>query len=232
MNYGNPKLQSLLAAEYVLGTLHGTARDRFETLLIREPGIRDAVEYWQTRLNPLAETVAPAFPSRHVWKKIRTRIRARDSVRSRVLNAVWGNLDFWRGFSLASVILIVGYLVAAPDAPVTRTTTSYIAVLQDDRARPMMVASMGHDGRTLKVDMLGDDNTTAEEVMQVWCVPKDGGKPMSLGLLTTKQGVFELSIDQLKGLHKAAEIAISIEPMEVAPAEAPTGQIMYRGVMI
>lgn len=234
MNYSDPKLQSLLAAEYVLGSLQGAARHRFETLLLQEPGLRNAVEYWQYRLHPLAENVKPIQPPKKVWRTIRARIRSRRAVGEPWWNILWSSLDFWRGFSLASVLIIVGGYLVSPGFQESKeeSLVQYVAVLQDDRARPMMVASMARDGRSLLVDMLGEDSTGDDKVMQVWCVPKDGGMPMSLGLLTSKQGVFELSLEQLKGLHKASEIVISFELMEVAPAEIPQGQVMYRGVMI
>lgn len=229
MNYSDPKLQSLLAAEYALGGLHGLVKRRFEKLLLRKPGLRDAVEYWQNRLNPLAENVAPVVPRDRVWKNIRIAIR-NNNPRSNWLKTRF-NPDFWLGFATAAVVSIVSYFVATPDIPVSEKP-SYVAVLQDQQARPMMVASMGHGGQTLQIDMLSGNSTGPDQVMQVWCVTKPGGKPMSLGLLTSKQGVFRLSEEQLRQLHNATEILISFEPMENAPAEQPSGPVMYRGTMI
>ncbi len=54
MNYARPELRDRLAAEYVLGTLHGGARRRFQRLLQQQPELRDAVEFWQRELMPMA----------------------------------------------------------------------------------------------------------------------------------------------------------------------------------
>lgn len=229
MNYSDPRLQSLLAAEYVLGGLHGPVKRRFEKLLLREPGLRDAVECWQNRLNPLAENAIPVPPREQVWKNIRTAIR-NDSPRSGWVKARF-NPDFWLGFASAALILTVSYFIVTPNIPVSEMP-DYVAVLQDQQARPMMVASMGQGGRTLQIDMLAGDSTGPDRVMQVWCVTRQGGEPMSLGLLTSKQGVFRLSPKQLQQLHQATEILISFEPVGVAPAQQPTGPVMYRGTMI
>jgi anti-sigma-K factor RskA len=59
MNYGDPRLRAMLASEYVLGTLHGRARRRFERLLGEDAGLRVTVEAWQNRLTPLAEALPP-----------------------------------------------------------------------------------------------------------------------------------------------------------------------------
>ena len=40
MKYDQPELQMKLAAEYVLGTLQGKARTRFEKLLPQDSGLR------------------------------------------------------------------------------------------------------------------------------------------------------------------------------------------------
>ncbi|HEX5055802.1 MAG TPA: hypothetical protein VFX02_04820, partial [Gammaproteobacteria bacterium] len=93
MNYSDPTLQSLLAAEYVLGSLHGAARRRFTALVAREPGLRRELEYWQRRLNPLAETLPLRKPRAQVWRNIQNRIRG-GSRRPPAL--VWNSLVFWR----------------------------------------------------------------------------------------------------------------------------------------
>ena len=41
MNYNNPELRDVLAGEYVLGTLRGKARARFERLLAMDASLRD-----------------------------------------------------------------------------------------------------------------------------------------------------------------------------------------------
>ena len=47
MNILSPALSDPLAAEYVLGTLHGAARRRFAQLLYAHPGLRQAVADWE-----------------------------------------------------------------------------------------------------------------------------------------------------------------------------------------
>jgi anti-sigma-K factor RskA len=54
------ELREHLCAEYVLGTLRGAARRRFEHWLAVDAGLRRAVSEWQDRLSPLAG-IAPAL---------------------------------------------------------------------------------------------------------------------------------------------------------------------------
>jgi anti-sigma-K factor RskA len=68
MDYSRRDLADRLAAEYVLGTLRGRARSRFEALLPAHPALRDAVAQWEQRLVPLAANVKPVEPSAAVCR--------------------------------------------------------------------------------------------------------------------------------------------------------------------
>jgi len=60
--YNNPQLREKLAAEYVIGTLRGRARARFQALLRYDPGLRAIVVEWEARLSPLAAAAAGIAP--------------------------------------------------------------------------------------------------------------------------------------------------------------------------
>ncbi|HSS69271.1 MAG TPA: hypothetical protein VLQ46_01310, partial [Casimicrobiaceae bacterium] len=59
MNLRTPGRSDALAAQYVLGTLRGRARERFERLAHSDSGLGDAVRQWEERLVPLAEELPP-----------------------------------------------------------------------------------------------------------------------------------------------------------------------------
>jgi len=100
MNYADPELRSRLAAEYVLGTLSGGARRRFERLLSGDRDLHGLVEGWETTLSPIAEQVVPVVPPAHVWEEIDRQIApgaaaAPKSAAGR--DRLWDNIGFWRG---------------------------------------------------------------------------------------------------------------------------------------
>src|SRR5450755_4127736 len=96
MDYGRSDLADALAADYVIGTLRGGARRRFESLLPAHAELREATRAWHERLMPLTATVAPVQPSSDVWRRISDRLdrRKRESEGS-----TWQRLSFWRGLS-------------------------------------------------------------------------------------------------------------------------------------
>lgn len=64
---GKSELISQLAAEYVLGTLRGPARRRFERQLSTDPAVAAQVEFWRIHLNELGR----ALPAAEVPLEIR-----------------------------------------------------------------------------------------------------------------------------------------------------------------
>ena len=67
MNYQNARLRRLLAAEYVLGTLRGPARRRFERLARGDAALRAEQYFWEARLGQLLGAVTPVVPAPNAW---------------------------------------------------------------------------------------------------------------------------------------------------------------------
>ena len=78
MKYADPRLVDHLASAYVLGTLTGGARRRFERLQRDRVDVQLAVAQWEYRLGQLAGPVRALRPSPRVWQAIaqRTHIQA------------------------------------------------------------------------------------------------------------------------------------------------------------
>ena len=70
MNYTKPELLDALAGQYVLGTLKGLARKRFQRLLLSSSKAREAIFMWEQNLNNLASAITPQAPSDSVWENI------------------------------------------------------------------------------------------------------------------------------------------------------------------
>ncbi len=68
------KKSDLLAAEYVLGTLGKSARDRVAARLPQDPDLQAAVAAWEARLAPLAVSDAEIAPPASVWAGIEAAI--------------------------------------------------------------------------------------------------------------------------------------------------------------
>src|SRR5579862_2172100 len=75
MNYEQADRLEQLAGAYVVGTLRGSARARFQRAYGGSPRVRAAVRRWEDRLMPLLRGVVPITPGAQVWEAIARRTR-------------------------------------------------------------------------------------------------------------------------------------------------------------
>lgn len=59
-----------LASQYVLGTLEGRARRRFEAVMARRPQARERVRHWESQLLRLGQALPGQAPSAALWDRL------------------------------------------------------------------------------------------------------------------------------------------------------------------
>lgn len=227
MNYSDPNLRQILAAEYVLGSLHGAARLRFERLLARDPELRRLVEEWQEDLAPLAQETRAVAPSPRVLEAIRRRIDGKDSV--------WNRLGFWRGVSLAGVAAAAVLAIATTLLmlrPPAAVTPSYVAVLQTPAAQPVLVVTGYRNPFRLKTEPLALPVPPAGQVWQIWAIEKETKTIRPLAVAApSAPAQLALSNEAWQLVRNAHSLAVSVEPAGVAPTK-PTTALIYSGLCI
>ncbi len=227
----NPALVERLAAEYVLGSMRGGARRRFETLLAQHATMRRTVSEWQDRIMPLAQFAPAVTPPPAVWQRVEAHLG--------LASASWwqhmlAKLSFWRNLSLvssafASVLLAV--LLLKPEAAMT----SYVATLENDQAQTVALVTGDLRKQELRVKLLNAPKLTTEQTLQLWAVPKEG-KPRSLGLLA-QQSVSDASLRFPLPANMAPQnvplLAISLEKKGGSSnPDGPTGPILFKGAWL
>ncbi len=222
MDYGRHELADRLAAQYVLGTLAGPARRRFETLLPAHPALRAAVADWQRRLYPLAAQVKPVQPAPQVWQRIQTRLFATGQAAAAEPAPVgwWQRLGLWQGLAGAALAGVVGLSVVLNQPPPVQAPI--VVLLSANTAAGAVpasfVASLSPDGRALVLRPVNSPTLTAAQALELWAVPAQGA-PRSLGLVSATQGATVLRAGLLQG---TAAFAVSVEPAGGSPTGAPT----------
>jgi anti-sigma-K factor RskA len=224
MNYLEPDRLDALAAQYVLGTLSWAARKRLARLARGNETVAAALQAWETRLLPLAESLPPVAPPQRVWPAILDRIRGQ-----RESHSMWANLGLWRGLTLAgfatAVALAVVLLAPRPETPIE----TLVVVLAGQDARPALLVSGDRSGRTLTVKAIAPIQPAADRVLQLWALPEQGS-PRSLGLIPAS-GVVRLDLPAAAGLalQNIPALAVSLEPRGGSPTGLPTGPVLYSG---
>lgn len=246
-----PQLQDRLAAEYVLGTLRGPARARFQRMLRADASLRLAVEAWQSRLAPMAAAVDPVQPPKRVWEGIAARTAGPASATAYASSAggLWNSLAFWRNLGLvtsgAAAALLAAVVVFAPDPPapapppqIVRVPAkdiqaAYFAVLSDPKTqKAVLLVAAARDSDQLVVKRLDASIVVAEKSLQLWALPP-GRAPQSLGLVAFEEKhTLKLKAVADESLGSVPTLAISLEPRGGSPTGAPTGPVLYTGPCI
>lgn len=232
MNYKDQTLREILAGEYVLGTLRGAARRRFEDLMRRDPGLREQVEFWEGRFNLLAEAVSPVTPPERVWTGIEERIG--DTGRGR--GGIWNAVGFWRGLALAASGLAVALMVYVGLRPAPEAPPAGVAVLADEARQAAWTVTLVVDDRQvkrLKVTALPAVAPKPDRSYELWLLPEGGTAPVSLGLLPEAgSAVLAVPGKAAPALSRASALAVSLEPRGGSPTGAPTGPVLYQGRLL
>lgn len=227
MKFESPDLRNALAAEYVLGTLRGRARQRFTRLLEVDSALGEIVSRWETFLTPLAEGIRPVEPPSRVWEQIEKRISRRAPVQA--TESWWESLAFWRNWGLAAsglaAALLVAFLVVRPEPPVQ---PAMVAVLSTPENVPRMIIE--HRKNELMVKVVKPWSNLTKEDLELWVIPTQGA-PRSLGVVSyDKDSHIKLANLDLK-LADGAAFAISKEPKGGSPTGAPTGPVLCSGAI-
>ena len=212
MKSANRELVDRLAGEYVLGTLRGRARRRFERWLL-SPQVGAIVKAWEDRLSGLEPALRGVTPPPAVWRGIETRLELKKLARAPAM----------RWLALAASLMFFALL-------------GVFALRQFGTPPVTQQAYIEADAQTIywRVELLGDNREVSIHVHQVhdlpagkshelWVLPANGGAPVSLGLLPhTGDHHRVLTAAQHAALAGAKTIAVSLEPAGGSPNGSPT----------
>src|SRR5262245_35257934 len=227
-SYKSPELRDKLAAEYVIGTLRGRARARFQSLMRYDAGLRRTVVEWEERLTPLAAAAGELPPPARVWQAIAQRVGGRDSQ---------ARLAFWRGLAVASTAFALVLATFVGMKPEPELPMASVAVMAADKAQPSRVGS-GPPWRArahphVRIKILQEHAAMATgTAWELWMLPRGQAAPVSMGLITTDANqVMKIKSDLAKrfGAGEAWGIAMSVEPAGGSPTGAPTGPVIFKG---
>ncbi len=234
MNYRRPELCDRLAAEYVLGTLHGRARARMQQLLRDDLLLQARVAFWEHKLLPMAAPLWAVAPSAAVWRAIVARVAPREAARpwwarwfeARTLGALT------TGLMLGLTLTLVGPALQEPavsDAPDSQLPQSYVGVLAAADGRTGVIVSSLRHGKVMDVKQVQPVPVAAGQTLYLWAIEANGttrpigpvppGKFVQVALAQTSEVLFAT----------ATELALSIETETAAPL-LPSGPYVYRGL--
>ena len=237
--------RDLRAAELALGLLSGGERAEAERELLRDPLFRASHAFWSAKAEQWLEEVPPVEDAPDLWSSIEASIGREQSA---LAGSPYEPVPR-RGPAF-------GWAIAATVAAVLAGTSAVYFFKRETSARQdnaqlaqrlakaegeRRVAQITGDASKVLVSALYDPSNGTIDLKldipsepsllpELWIIPGDG-KPRSLGTFTTASATLRIDPSVRSFLTDGATLAVTMEPAEGAPHDAPTGPILGTTVL-
>jgi anti-sigma-K factor RskA len=218
------------AGEYVLGLLDAAEAAALLRAAETDPALAAAIDFWQARLDPLADSLPEVPPTSLLWARIRTDMPDRAPVVAAPPPAAAPEARFWRPLAvgglllaacLAGLLLWSGLLrqqavraypaVALLTAPGSLSPSARLQVFASGEAVLVPLAKLPvPEGRQ----------------MDLWAWPREAPAPVLLGRVGQDGGTLPFRFPARDG----TPVMITSEPQGGAPPGAP-GPTLYAGLL-
>lgn len=210
-----------LCGEYLLGTLRGAARRRFERSLREEPQVAQRLKYWEGVFAPRYTKMIEAQPSASVWKRLERELEL-----ARYRTPWHRRAGFWRGWAAAAtaaLVLAIGVQLFRPEPQVVQ-----IARLSGQDTASVVTAHLSKDGRTLVLHSARPVLAGPSQSYELWLLAPDGAV-VSLAVLGNLDARFAVPEAHRQRLRGGGKLAVSVEPAGGSPTGGPTGPVILAG---
>lgn len=240
MRYSHPELLQHLASNYVLGTLTGGARRRFERLQRDRADLQALVAQWESRLGQLAVSIPGQQPSANVWTAIsaRTQPTAVPALSGKMGWPGWmkpAGLAF--GGLAAGILAATAVFFTAPalfmssDQVAMRSgeklPQSYVGLLTDAQGNGKVLVSSLRHGKTMSIKVIGSFTPPATGKLVLWAVPANA-PAFAIGTVPANGSTVSMLPDTSeKLLSKVSKLIVTLET-EPAPV-VPSATVVLAG---
>jgi anti-sigma-K factor RskA len=217
-----------LAGEYVLGTLEGQARIKFEHQLRNDKHLQDEVDAWHRRFAPMLDEIDPVSPPDRVWAELQQRLvtdTTPDSSPS-IYFHFWDSLRFWRNFGLSATVitlaLSIGLTLMTGQQDLGMNS---VMVVTNDQHRTGWLVSTRSNHKTIHVNAVEPSVLPAGKVCQLW-MESEQGQLYPIGLMPHK-GRREMPLPMMPDANNMFKV--SVEDIDKVPAQQPSHNIVFTG---
>jgi anti-sigma-K factor RskA len=222
MKLANRRSLDALCGEYLIGSLRGAARRRFERALREEPMVAQRLQYWQSVFAPRYTEMIEARPSALVWRRLES------SLGLARFRAPWfRRAGFWRGWAIATTAALL-LVVALPYVRQDPAVDPVARLAGADPASAVVTAHLSRDNRTLVLHSSRPVIAGPAQSYELWLLTPDGAV-LSLAVLGSLDTRFEVPEGHRTRLRAGGRLAVSVEPAGGAPGGKPTGPVILVG---
>ena len=221
----HPALDAL-CGEYMLGTLRGAARRRFERAERDDPIVARRLRMLEREFTPLPAAAASVTPPADGFARI-----ARELALPR--RRWYERIGVWRAWAVAAtavLVLALGMNLLRP-AP-ENVSYSRIATLSGGAGAASVTAALSPDGRTLLLRAARPVEAGRLQSYELWLLPASGAAPVSMAVLGSLDARVNLREPLVGTVRSGARLAISVEPAGGSPTGLPTGPVILTAPLI
>ncbi len=220
------------AAEYVLG-LHTPDKMRaMEALAMHDPAIAAGIVAWENRLGPLAAAVIPEVPPPELWQRLalatglQRPVPRRTVPRRTAFQKAWRSPALWRGTTAAALALaaVLAFFALTPKPLAPEPLLAALSAQGSPGA--VFLVRVGEGGRAT-VTAVGRLNVPLDRTLELWALREGAPAPVSLGLLPGGGRTLLRA-----SLAAGTRLLVSQEPTGGSPSGAPTGPVVYSGLLV
>jgi len=225
MRLENHRLLDALCGEYIVGTLRGGARRRFERAIQNEPRTALRLRYWESTVLPRYSKMIEVQPSPRVWQRLQ-----RELGLARYRTPWHRRATIWKGWALAATaaLALTLVLLILPRSLET-LQTEQIAQLSGADGAIHVTANLSRDGSTLVLHASHPVFAGPNQSYELWLIPAAGASPIAVAILGSLDARFALPVAQVAQLRPGATLAISTEPAGGSRTGKPTGTVILAG---
>jgi anti-sigma-K factor RskA len=234
--YQHPSVIDRLAASYVLGTLQGGARRRFESVMYNQAAVATAVASWTEQMSPLLTTLAPMTPNQSLWTSIAKVTR----IDTPTTKASWWHrwlAPIFAPLPVGALALGVALGVMAPVFWQAQTLSqrqavlpeSYVGVLATPVGKTGLTVSSLRQVKVVELQQTKVATLPAEKTLYLWRIDKAGQVTPVAAIPNEKWGKITLAESAEAVFFSAVELAVSMEPIGTVPSK-PSQAFIYRGL--
>jgi len=200
-----------LCGEYLVGTLRGAARRRFERALREQPLVSQRLQHWRNNFTPRYARMIESQPSPQVWKRLEKTLG--------LVRPPWFQRFRWAIAVTAVLIVVIGLQLARQEA-------DGVPIAELSGKAATVSAQLSRDGRTLVLRADRPVLAGPAQSYELWLLTPEGGV-LSLAVLGSLDARFEVP-ERYRGRLRG-QLAVSVEPSGGSPTGKPTGPVILVG---
>ena len=226
MKLSRHRLLDALCGEYLVGTLRGRPRRRFERALKQEPLVAARLAYWQRTYALRPSNEMRVQPDPNTWRRLEA-----DLDLAKYRRPWWQRVGLWRLWATAAtaaLVVVIGMQVQVFEG---QRRLVEVARLAGKDQPATVTASLSKDRQFLELRSVRPIEAGPQQSYELWLIPKEGGAPLSLAVLGRLDARLIVPPAQRARLQAGATLAVSVEPAGGSPTGAPTGPVILVGAI-